>query len=100
MDNRAKKLIFIGIIVSLIGSIIAVSTAYLTGLVEASIDRNLVAGVWLAKVVISVVQFGVAPFGAALTAIGFTLHWLDGSTLADKTTGNARHEADASQDID
>ncbi|WGM20938.1 hypothetical protein QEH68_01740 [Paenarthrobacter sp. OM7] len=100
MDNRAKKFILTGIIVSLIGSVIAVSAVYVTGWVEASIDRNLVSGVWFAKVIISMVQFGIAPFGAALTAIGFALHWMGNGTSPERTASTLQHEADLGRDVD
>lgn len=80
MDHRARKLVFAGIIICLIGSAFAVSAVYISGWIEASIDRNLVTGIWLSKVIIATVQFGVAPFGAALAAIGLAFHWIGGST--------------------
>lgn len=89
MDQRANKLIFTGIIICLIGSVFAVSSVYIIGWVEASIDRNLVAGIWLIKVIITTVQYGVAPFGAALAAIGVALRWIGNSTATASL--NAEH---------
>ena len=83
MNQPARKLILAGIIICLVGSVFAVSAVYIDGWVDASIDRNYVLGIWLVKVVIATVQSGVAPFGAALAAIGVALHWIGGRTSRD-----------------
>lgn len=88
MDPRAKKLIIAGIVISLIGSVVAVSAANIIGWVDASIDRNLVAGIWLARVIITTVQLGVAPLGAALIAIGLAIHWFGSSTFTVSPNAN------------
>lgn len=98
MDHRARKLVFAGIIICLIGSIFAVSAVYVIGWIEASIDRNLVAGIWLIKVIITTVQFGVAPFGAALAAIGVALHWIGGSTSVGSLDAEHRDGVGESRD--
>lgn len=98
MDRRATKLVLTGIIICLIGSILAVSSVYVNGWIEASVDRNLVAGIWLAKVVITTAQFGVAPFGATLAAIGVALRWLGGSTSTGSPETAHSIQPEAGQD--
>lgn len=93
MDQIAKKLIFTGVIVCLIGSVFAVSGIYLAGWIEDSIDRNLVAGIWFIKVIIAAVQYGVAPFGAALAALGVAVHWVGGSAFLNSPGKNDQRGA-------